>query len=54
MPPQSWNFLIRRHVTLGRTKGSDQAASIEPRGMQELISVINKMYCSWKNKDGKY
>ena len=36
---------LERHVTLDRTMyGSDQAASIEPRGMQELISVINKMY----------
>ena len=36
---------LERHVTLDRTMyGSDQAASIEPKGMQELISVINKMY----------
>ena len=33
---------LERHVTLDRAMyGSDQAASLEPRGMNELISVIN-------------
>ena len=36
---------LERHITLDRTMyGSDQAASIEPKGMRELISVIDKMY----------
>jgi N-acetylneuraminate synthase len=36
---------LERHITLDRTMyGSDQAASIEPKGMNELISVINKMH----------
>jgi N-acetylneuraminate synthase len=36
---------LERHITLDRTMyGSDQAASIEPKGMAELISVINKMH----------
>lgn len=35
---------LERHITLDRTMyGSDQAASLELRGMRELISVINKM-----------
>jgi N-acetylneuraminate synthase len=35
---------LERHITLDRSMyGSDQAASIEPRGMRELISVINIM-----------
>ncbi len=35
---------LERHITLDRSMyGSDQAASIEFRGMKELISVINKM-----------
>ena len=35
---------LERHITLDRTMyGSDQAASIEKRGMVELISTINKM-----------
>jgi N-acetylneuraminate synthase len=35
---------LERHITLDRTMyGSDQAASLEFRGMQELISVINRM-----------
>lgn len=43
---------LERHITLDRTMyGSDQAASLELRGMRELISVINKMQvaCSSKN-----
>ena len=33
--------------------GSDQASSLEPRGMKELISVINKMSISdGENKIG--
>ena len=35
---------LERHVTLDRTMyGSDQAASLELRGMKELVSVITKM-----------
>ncbi len=35
---------LERHITLDRSMyGSDQSASLEFRGMQELISVINKM-----------
>ena len=35
---------LERHITLDRTMyGSDQAASIELRGMRELTSVIEKM-----------
>ncbi len=35
---------LERHVTLDRTMyGSDQAASLEFRGMKELVSVITKM-----------
>ena len=38
---------LERHITLDRSMyGSDQAASIEFRGMKELISVINKMQIS--------
>ena len=38
---------LERHITLDRTMyGSDQAASLEFRGMQELISVINRMLIS--------
>lgn len=36
---------LERHVTLDRSLyGSDQAASLELKGMQELISTIKKMY----------
>ena len=36
---------LERHITLDRSMyGSDQAASLEFRGMQELISVVNKMF----------
>ena len=35
---------LERHVTLDRSMyGSDQAASLELKGMKELISTINKM-----------
>jgi N-acetylneuraminate synthase len=35
---------IERHITLDRSSyGSDQASSLEERGMKELISVINIM-----------
>ena len=35
---------LERHITLDRAMyGSDQAASLEPRGQKELISVIKKM-----------
>ena len=35
---------LERHITLDRSMyGSDQSASLEPRGMKELINVINKM-----------
>jgi N-acetylneuraminate synthase len=35
---------LERHITLDRSMyGSDQSASIEMRGMTELISTINKM-----------
>ena len=36
---------LERHITLGREMyGSDQSASLETRGMNELISVINIMF----------
>ena len=35
---------LERHVTLDRSMyGSDQSASLEPRGQKELISVIQKI-----------
>ena len=35
---------LERHITLDRSMyGSDQSASIEKRGMVELIATINKM-----------
>ena len=35
---------LERHITLDRSSyGSDQAASIEPRGMQLLIKTIKTM-----------
>jgi len=35
---------IERHITLDRTMyGSDQAASLEFKGLSEMISIINKM-----------
>ena len=35
---------LERHVTLDRSMyGSDQASSLEPRGMKELISTIKKI-----------
>jgi len=46
---------LERHVTLDRSMyGSDQAASLELKGMTELISVIKKMQESLgENKLGK-
>jgi len=46
---------LERHITLDRTMyGSDQAASLEPRGMKELVSVINIMHeASGKRSAGK-
>ncbi len=39
---------LERHVTLDRSMyGSDQASSIEPRGMKELISTIKKIHASF-------
>lgn len=36
--------VIERHVTLDRTMyGSDQAASLEPNGLRQLVSVIDKI-----------
>lgn len=36
--------VIERHITLDRTMyGSDQAASLEPNGLRQLVSVINKV-----------
>ena len=38
---------LERHITLDRSMyGSDQAASLEMKGMTDLISVINKMQLS--------
>jgi N-acetylneuraminate synthase len=38
---------LERHITIDRAMyGSDQAASLEPRGMNELISVIKRMHIS--------
>ena len=34
---------VERHFTVDRTMyGSDQAASLEPRGMRELVSIVRK------------
>ena len=42
---------LERHITLDRASyGSDQAASLEPRGMQLLIKTIKTMQKS-KGKD---
>lgn len=39
---------LERHITLDRTMyGSDQAASIEKRGMIELVNVIEKMLSAY-------
>ena len=36
--------VIERHVTLDRTMyGSDQAASLEPNGLRQLVSTVNKI-----------
>lgn len=36
--------IIERHITLDRTMyGSDQAASLEPRGLQDLVSMARKI-----------
>lgn len=36
---------LERHITLDRTMyGSDQAASLEPKGLKEMILQINKIY----------
>ena len=45
---------LERHITLDRTMyGSDQAASLEPKGLKEMISQINKIYLAiGKNKIG--
>ena len=45
---------LERHITLDRSMyGSDQSASLEPRGMIELVSVIKKMSTSdGENKFG--
>jgi len=43
---------LERHITLDRAMyGSDQAASLETKGMQELISVINRMHISLGKSD---
>jgi len=46
---------LERHITLDRTMyGSDQSASLEPLGMKNLTSSINKMLISiGENKLGK-
>jgi len=39
---------LERHITLDRTMyGSDQAASLEPNGLKNLITTINKMMLSY-------
>ena len=39
---------LERHITLDRSMyGSDQAASLEPNGMKELISIIKKMQIAY-------
>ena len=36
---------LERHITLDRTMyGSDQAASLEPRGLKNMVSQIRKIY----------
>ncbi len=46
---------LERHITLDRSLyGSDQSASLELRGMKDLISTINKMHIAiGENKLGK-
>ena len=42
---------LERHITLDRTMyGSDQAASLEPKGMKNLADSINKMFVALGEK----
>jgi N-acetylneuraminate synthase len=43
---------IERHITLDRSMyGSDQAASLEKKGLEELVSVIRKIPIVFGDKD---
>ena len=43
---------LERHLTLDRTMyGSDQAASLEKRGLQELVTVVRKLPHAYGSKD---
>lgn len=45
---------IERHITLDRSMyGSDQAASLEKKGLEELVSVIRKIPIVFGDKDKK-
>ena len=47
--------VIERHITLDRTMwGTDQAASLEKKGMIELISVIKKVNTCMGNGKKKF
>ena len=42
---------LERHITQDRTLyGSDQAASLEPKGMKNLTDSINKMFVALGKK----
>ncbi|WP_440907453.1 N-acetylneuraminate synthase family protein [Candidatus Pelagibacter sp.] len=45
---------IERHITLDRTMyGSDQAASIEPLGLKNMVSSIKKIIPTFEGKNGE-
>jgi N-acetylneuraminate synthase len=45
---------IERHITLDRTMyGSDQAASLEERGLVELVQILKKILITFGNKEKK-
>jgi len=45
---------IERHITLDRTMyGSDQAASIEPLGLQNMVNSIKKIIPTFDGKSGE-
>jgi N-acetylneuraminate synthase len=45
---------LERHITLDRAMyGSDQSASLEQRGLEELVSVVRKIPAVIGNQDKK-
>ena len=40
--------ILERHITLDRTMyGSDQAASLEPNGLRQLVEIVRKLPMTW-------